>query len=355
MKKLLPPAEENAAPRGGLAGLVGFGDFSWLARALAPPSATPSEQDPKYLETLPPRFVVHTVHGTYAKNADWIKRDSALCHTLREQSGWRARVEPFCWSGENSIVERARAAEKFRDHLYEKLNEYPDAHHVVVAHSHGGNVAFWALKDAYVAARMLGVVTLATPFLSAHTEADQDEVIDLGTGLFAGLFVCWAVLFYGLYRGQQFGYWLGAIAAGVAMMAFMWLGAWLQERMQEHAQRLAACMPQSALTSEQVAIVRVQGDEATAAITGVRLAGSIADLIWKLVSMPLYRYVNSMLKVMDYAGMRTFQEQLKANWRKQTSELESLRASVRSDGGARGEQLNLFDPPPARHNATEIS
>lgn len=322
---------------GGLSGRAGF----WDRPAPSPP---PLEADPEHLESLPPRFVIHTVHGTFANRADWIEPDSALCSTLRRSLGWRARIEPFRWTGANSIAQRARAAGDLRRHLHEKLREHPQAHHVVVAHSHGGNVAFWAVGEKALAERLLGVVSLATPFLSAHARASGEDLIDPGTAFFAGLFAGWAVLFHGVYRDGDLSAWPWAVGFGVALVAAMTLGGWLLERMRRHAARLTDGMPTSALAPEQVAIVRVQGDEATAAITGVRLAGSLADLIWRIISAPLYERVSRLLKVMDYAGMRSFQEKLKRSWLKESLWHETPRRSDRPQGMP-GEQLDLLNPP----------
>lgn len=69
-------------------------------------------------------------------------------------------------------------------------------------------------------------------------------------------------------------------------------------------------MPRSALTPAQVAVVRVQGDEASAAITGVRLAGTLADLLWVVLSAPLYTRLSNLLNLFDYGGARSAQERL---------------------------------------------
>ena len=49
-----------------------------LLEFLRPPPSRPElppEKDPDYLESLPPRFVIHTVHGTFAKRADWVEKE----------------------------------------------------------------------------------------------------------------------------------------------------------------------------------------------------------------------------------------------------------------------------------------
>jgi hypothetical protein len=68
----------------------------------------------------------------------------------------------FRWSGANSVFHRARAA----DELTRLLASDPDnANSIVIAHSHGGNVAFRALSKLGTRGARITLITLATPFL----------------------------------------------------------------------------------------------------------------------------------------------------------------------------------------------
>ena len=63
---------------------------------------------------------------------------------------------------------RHRATTELRDFLRSQLAEYPPeegARHFVIAHSHGGNIALYALRDPELAHRLSGVACFATPFL----------------------------------------------------------------------------------------------------------------------------------------------------------------------------------------------
>ena len=117
------------------------------------------------MSTPPSPLVVHLVHGTWQygllSKAGWEKRrrnkperyplkwfmaGSEFCQKLEEQAGRQLDVRTFEWSGKNSFVERRKATERLRESLKEALAHSPaGAQHVVVAHSHGGTVAFDAL------------------------------------------------------------------------------------------------------------------------------------------------------------------------------------------------------------------
>ena len=87
------------------------------------------------------------------------------------------KITPLLWSGANSIFVRDEAAHVLAEHLSAEHTEHPQATQLVIAHSHGGNIALRALhhlqqRDASQAcgadrANPL-VVTLATPFIEVH-------------------------------------------------------------------------------------------------------------------------------------------------------------------------------------------
>jgi hypothetical protein len=260
-------------------------------------------------ESLPPKYIIHTVHGTFASGAKWIEADSEFGEQLRDALAWRVRIERFRWSGRNDAFARWQAAKELRQHLRTKLRAFPFAHHIVVAHSHGGNVAFWALADEGLSKKILGVVTLATPFLSASYRAGE-TIIDPGAGLFAALFAFWAVLGFSVYSGLGWELWPWALAALFGVLGILFLGAFATRRMQSFAETVCHEMPKSALTPAQVAVIRVQGDEASAAITGVRLAGTLADLLWGVLSAPLYTRLSNLLNLFDYGGARSAYQRL---------------------------------------------
>jgi pimeloyl-ACP methyl ester carboxylesterase len=72
---------------------------------------------------------------------------------------------PFLWSGANSVHARDRAARELSDQLRKALQDDPAARAVIIAHSHGGNVALRALQHLNSMAGQIRVITLATPFL----------------------------------------------------------------------------------------------------------------------------------------------------------------------------------------------
>ena len=105
--------------------------------------------------------------GYFRGTKRWFEEGSQFCERLdaalkSESLDWPIRA--FLWSGANSVHARDRAARDLSKQLREDLQD-PDATAVIIAHSHGGNVALRALQHLDSKAGQIRVVTLATPFL----------------------------------------------------------------------------------------------------------------------------------------------------------------------------------------------
>jgi alpha-beta hydrolase superfamily lysophospholipase len=71
------------------------------------------------------------------------------------------------WSGGNGAADRKDGAAKLAACLRGN-GQKPQEHRFIVAHSHGGNVALYALRDPEVERLVDGVVCMATPFIVAR-------------------------------------------------------------------------------------------------------------------------------------------------------------------------------------------
>src|SRR5271165_1131196 len=116
---------------------------------------------------------VTLVHGTIPHigpirlftNQAWIEEHSRFRTEFSKIL--RAKFIPFSWSGRNSHIARLQAGRDLARGLRETIQEHPSVPHYVVAHSHGGNVLLYALKEMTDTERrqISGVVTLGTPFI----------------------------------------------------------------------------------------------------------------------------------------------------------------------------------------------
>ncbi len=111
------------------------------------------------------------VHGTFNPQAKWVTSDAegGFRERLRkaleqEVRGYDIRFDAKRWKGRNSWKSRFDGARQLREHL--DTSGCKGDERFVIAHSHGGNVALYALKDAPPES-VRGVACLATPFLSS--------------------------------------------------------------------------------------------------------------------------------------------------------------------------------------------
>ena len=83
---------------------------------------------------------LYLLHGTWAAGAPWTKSASKLVTALREI----AEPSPIEWKGKNRDTDRRSAAEQVIDTLHQQQGRQ-----ILIAHSHGGNVAVNAAADAH--------------------------------------------------------------------------------------------------------------------------------------------------------------------------------------------------------------
>ena len=126
-------------------------------------------------------IVIIMVHGTWATNAPWTQPESLLALHLRDllasnRPGQNVIFERCVWSGKNSFVARKRGAAELKRQIQANAQTNPSAAQFVIAHSHGGNVALFALGDLVFAnpkIEITGIICLATPVIIVE-ETDQD-------------------------------------------------------------------------------------------------------------------------------------------------------------------------------------
>ena len=115
--------------------------------------------------TGPTKTVVVLVHGTFAQGAAWTRPGSRLYRRVVSRLPRPRHVEAFRWgTWNNSHVARASAGQKLANRLRKLRATYPAARLIVIAHSHGGNIALYALR-AQPERLVDAIVCLATPYI----------------------------------------------------------------------------------------------------------------------------------------------------------------------------------------------
>jgi pimeloyl-ACP methyl ester carboxylesterase len=109
-----------------------------------------------------PSQVIILIQGTFSRNASWTKPGSAFLKGIRKSAPNDSLILGFTWTGKNCALAREKAALKLRQHLLASAEKYPCAPHVLIGHSHGGNIA---LRAASKASTPVKIVCLSTPII----------------------------------------------------------------------------------------------------------------------------------------------------------------------------------------------
>jgi hypothetical protein len=127
-----------------------------------------------------PAYVITLVHGTFAQNAEWARPGSEFANLLKDDIQESIIFRSFGWSGANSHDARLAAGKELVEHLKNSIAAFPNSKQLVIAHSHGGNLALHAQGCEGVKGKLAGIVTLGTPFLACkkrNTEASTDAAV----------------------------------------------------------------------------------------------------------------------------------------------------------------------------------
>jgi len=126
----------------------------------------------------PEPIIVTLVHGTSDTQARWTDEDSKIRKGLTQEFGDRLYITKLQWSGENREDARLNAAKRLFDHINANATYFPSSPHVLVGHSHGGNIIRWALEQLSptAAGKVAAAITISTPFVEIQPRAYIDGI-----------------------------------------------------------------------------------------------------------------------------------------------------------------------------------
>ena len=229
--------------------------------------------------------IVILVHGTFSPDAPWARPESPFRQKLTKLLGEGAELRRFRWSGDNAHRARLEAGRELAEFIDAIAEENPKATFSIVAHSHGGNVACYALDDLRLSGRVLTVVAVATPFLSRRGRRSIAYEFELQIlyDVFAFVAALSAALGHYLYLSDGsmpgpfeastiwlfLGLWVFLLGVGVDFpQRFL---SWMESRKQQ----LASQIPGAALDSTTMLAIGIKGDEASRLLTALQWLANI--------------------------------------------------------------------------------
>ena len=282
------------------------------------------------LRSLPsPSVVVTLVHGTVllarwprlARAVDrlgalwpsrgpveveWHRPGSTFRRRLLRATGDACYVTAFEWSGANTEWQRVcaagaegdfsstpagpPAARTLRAHIAATKLTFPDARHVLVAHSHGGNVCLAALRDRETRSAVQALACLSTPFVNVRSRADSAVLLDFLQ--WAGIAVFGAALFGSIYWVSQkipepwdTPVWVG----GFMLSTLAWAFWSVRTEPRRQALRRWGAAKRTVVGDLPVFVLLADGDEALLALKIAEGVNAAIRGLWRLASfVPLH-------------------------------------------------------------------
>lgn len=223
-----------------------------------------------------PSVVVTLLHGTWAQSATWVLPGSPLCRRLIEAWGERIALMPLRWSGGNTVRARARAAARLATQIDTVARQFPAANHYIIAHSHGGNVALYALRER-PGARISGVACLSTPFLHVRNRnLGQVSISSISAGVFISAVVVVQRLLEQQFAWTEDGSLLAGLSAATVVTALFHVAS---KRLT--GPTLAACSLPASIDTDLL-LIRTTGDEASSALAAAHFAAWLAKRLWNV-------------------------------------------------------------------------
>lgn len=229
-------------------------------------------------------------NGTLDPDRFWFVEGSRFCREIERSAGRSIKFVTFTWSGENTFTDRHEAATQLHKHLADSLRASPDAYHVVVAHSHGGTVAFEASTNppSKWPQSLVGVLTMGTPFVALRESSGAlAERVARATALRWGvaLTVCFGLAFAGALALGGPGWFgsTGALLIAIAFIVILATGATGVDWLMPHDTRglYALLAPPDPKLECPLIAYRAPGDEASLAISAAQFTDWLfGRIVW---------------------------------------------------------------------------
>jgi hypothetical protein len=254
------------------------------------------------------------VHGTFAPKATWIEESSYLGKCLRDAFGRRIAIYPFRWSGGNDHSDRQQAALCLTEKLKQCQKKHPDAKHFVIAHSHAGNIAFYAARDESIRKKLAGIVTLATPFIIARRRNLGMAVEQADLAFFVGVLTYLSFAGFGLLLDMTRSQIWAALSMILIFGSLTMLLGILYEKWRQWVWRLNEDLVLPELPAEKVLIIRSVADEASLLISffgflsllTTRFVNRIGQLTVGYVELWARLAPNALRGILVYLGILLF-------------------------------------------------
>jgi hypothetical protein len=172
------------------------------------------------------------------------------------------------------------------------LSKHPDAAHVLIAHSHGGNVCLAALNDKHTRQAVSALVCLSTPFINVRARADSPTLTGyahaaLGISLIGAFLASIALIDKWVPGPWGEVLWVGCLIAAIVLYIFV-INPWFTGDRQKALRRWASAK-RRAFTAPPVLVLTSDGDEALLALKIAEGVDAALRGLWQVAVAPALR------------------------------------------------------------------
>ena len=227
-------------------------------------------------------IAITIVHGTGINRHEWAKSDSEFADYIRNDLPHRCSIETFPWSGYYTFRSRSIAAKDLANFVNVRQRDLPNAKHIIIAHSHGGNILLHALRDNDLRSRIAGIVLLSTPFLHINERpAGPFGLVLVGGFIFIilGLLSKMLMAQCGILQPAEWWHIIGTIITGVLIIVAVGIAL----KWQEWSLRWAKSIALPDLSDAKMLILRKPADEATLFLFLVQFLEVLINRIWVIL------------------------------------------------------------------------
>jgi hypothetical protein len=247
--------------------------------------------------------LICNVHGTFAKDSEWIKPNSEFSASIQESSLRETRIQAFRWSGKNSGEERAKAARS----LTETILSAGTPECIVIGHSHGGNIARIVARkipDKVV------ICCISTPFI--YTKLISRKInVNIATAFYA-YFCCLSMILMALkfetISRDQFG----ELKIGLFTIIFasFTILKFIENFMRAQARKMRRLTPDCTNVKFICSII-IHGDEAIDILRSIRFIPYIIRKQLHSLTFVLVEALNRLCDILDFGDFRFYKDLLK--------------------------------------------
>ena len=266
------------------------------------------------------------IHGTFGANTSWVNDDQQS-----DPQGFRARLVaaldkpvsykiPPPWGSLGSFFKklydltneaRISGAEKLKKDILSTPKKAGEKH-FLIAHSHGGNVAMYALQDPEVQAQVDGVICLATPFLFPRRRPLNIATLILSLIIMI-IGTVQIITTMNLSTNGWFAWCIASVML-ITAIAIPSLLVWIVARkryqqkfkndtsLDEHVERISY-----GDTGTPILLIRSSGDEASGLLRGTQFLNWVGGMVIRIGGKQIYVlicFISLLLLWMAYMGIQ---------------------------------------------------